>query len=158
MVMTDHPRWVRGVLSDDDLEAIARSVVAAESQTHGEIRVHLESRVPRRRLFRSHDALTRARHLFADLGMHRTPGRNAVLIYLAIRDRKVAIVADEGVHGRVEDGTWDRVRDHVVDGIRTRSLRHGIIAGVAEAGRVLARHFPRRPDDVDRLSDSVSLG
>jgi uncharacterized membrane protein len=156
--MAEHPRWIRGLLSDDDLDAIAQSVVAAESRTHGEIRVHLESRVPRRRLFRSHDPLTRARDLFAGLGMHRTPGRNAVLIYLAIRDRKVAIVADEGIHAAVPDGTWHRVRDHVVQSIRTRSLRDGIVAGVEEVGRVLAQHFPRRPDDIDRLSDSVSLG
>lgn len=156
--MADHPRWTRHLFTGEDLEAITRSVVAAESLTSGEIRVHLEPRVPRGRFMRRRGPLARAREVFAHLGMHRTRERNGVLIYLAVKDRKLAIVGDEGVHARMGDAWWGRVRDLMVDGLRQGASRAAIIAAVEEVGRVLAGHFPRRGDDVDELSDTVSLG
>ncbi len=47
MVGGRHPRWTRSLFTADDLEAIAAAVAAAERETSGEIRVHLERRLPR---------------------------------------------------------------------------------------------------------------
>jgi uncharacterized membrane protein len=152
-----HPRWAREFLTHDDLEAIKQSVVEAESRTSGEIRVHVEPRVPRRRFGRRGDPLERAKEVFAKLGMHRTRERHGVLIYLAVKDRKLAVIGDEGIHVRVTDDYWQSVRDLMVDRLRSGPLSAAIVAAVGEVGRVLAEHFPRRPDDTDELSDEVSL-
>ena len=156
--MPASPRWARRFFTDDDLAAIAQSVVEAEATTSGEIRVHVEPHVPRRRFARPGDPLERAKELFTTLGMERTRERNGVLIYLAVKHRKLAIVGDEGIHARVSDEYWRRVRDLMVGMLRSGRLRDGIVAGVREVGRVLAQHFPHRPDDVDELPDNVSLG
>jgi uncharacterized membrane protein len=153
-----HPRWARRFLTPEDLEAIKRRVIDAEARTSGQIRVHVEPRVPRRRFGRPGDALERARQVFTRLGMHLTRERHGVLIYLAVKDRKLAIVGDEGIHARVSDDYWLSVRDLMVERLRRGPLGAGIMAAVEDVGGVLAQHFPRRPDDMDELPDDVSLG
>lgn len=158
MVRGRHPRWTHALFTDADLDAIASAVTAAEAHTSAELRVHLERRVPAGPGGEPGDALARARAVFQALGMDHTEERSAVLIYVAIDDHQLAVIGDEGVHARVGSGFWDRVRDAMVDRLRSGAAREAVLAGVADVGTVLARFFPRRPGDVDELSDRVSLG
>ena len=151
-----HPRWAKHLFKAEAFSAMADEVRAAEATTSAEIRVHLERRVHRLPLQRP-DALRRARRVFAHLGMHVTAERHGVLIYLAVEDRKLAIVGDEGIHRHVGDPYWETVRDLMVAKLREGRALEAVLAGVAEVGRVLARHFPRRPDDENELSDQVSV-
>jgi len=150
-----HPRWTQALFSHADLEAIAAAVAAAERQTSGEIRVHLERRLPPG--VPAGDALARATEIFTRLGMHTTADRNGVLIYLAVDDHKLAIAGDTGVHARVGDEYWRRIRDAMVERLRRGESRDAVLHAVGEVGEVLRRFFPRRPDDRNELSDRVSL-
>jgi uncharacterized membrane protein len=150
--MAKHPRWARRFLSDEDFDAIARAIAQAEAHTSGEIRVHLERRIPPRR-----DVLRRAHEVLRHLGMHQKTDRHGVLIYLALEDRKLAIVGDEGIHRRVGDGYWARVRDLMVEKLKAGASRDAILAAIHDVGRVLREHFPRRPGDSSELSDQVSV-
>ena len=156
--MFRHPRWARRLFSPADLEAIAAAVNAAEDRTAAEIRVHVERRVPRRRGAPVSEALARARDVFVALKMHETAQRGGVLIYVAVEDRTLAIVGDEGIHARVDTGYWDAIRDRMVARLREGAARDAVVQAVGDVGAVLAREFPRRPDDVDELPDDVSLG
>jgi len=151
-----HPRWAERLFKAEDFTAMADAVRAAEAATSAEIRVHLERRVHHLPLQRP-DALRRARRVFAHLGMHLTAERHGVLIYLAVADRKLAIVGDEGIHRHVGDAYWETVRDLMIARLREGRALEAVLAGVAEVGRALARHFPRRPDDRNELSDQVSI-
>jgi uncharacterized membrane protein len=42
--------------------------------------------------------------------------------------------------------------------LRDGAARDAVVQAVTDVGAVLAREFPRRPDDVDELPDDVSLG
>lgn len=141
--MAGHPKWVRRFLSEDDLAAITAAITRAEARTSAEIRVHLERRVPRRLFRRTPDPLARARHVFVRLGMHRTAQRHGVLIYLAVRDRKLAVAGDVGIHGRVGSGHWHGVRDRMVERLRAGAPREAILAAIEEIGAELAAHYPR---------------
>ena len=151
-----HPRWAERLFRAEDFTAMTDAVRQAEASTSAEIRVHLERRVHHLPLQRP-DALRRARRVFAHLGMHLTADRHGVLIYLAVEDRKLAIVGDEGIHRHVGDAYWETVRDLMIARLREGRALEAVVAGVAEVGRVLARHFPRRPDDENELSDQVSI-
>ena len=151
-----HPRWAQRLFSAEDFTAIAEAVRRAEAATSAEIRVHLERRVHRLPGQRP-DALRRARKVFAHLGMHLTAERHGVLIYLAVEDKKLAVVGDEGIHRQVGDAYWETVRDLMIAKLREGRALEAVLAGIAEVGRVLARHFPRRPDDQNELSDQVSV-
>jgi uncharacterized membrane protein len=157
MVKAGVPTWIAEVFTEADLRAIADRVRAAEATTSAEIRVHLEPRVPRGPLGRVRDPLDRARDVFTRLAMHETRERNGVLVYLALRDHKLAIFGDAGVHARVGDAYWAGLRDLMVDGFRHGAGRAALVRAVDEVGSVLARHFPRRPDDVNELEDQVSV-
>ncbi len=50
------------------------------------------------------DVLDRAAWLFKKLGMHKTAERNGVLFYLAVKDRKFAIIGDAGINAKVHAG------------------------------------------------------
>ena len=151
-----HPHWAQRLFGEADFAAITEAIARAEAGTSAEIRVHLERRVHRLPGQRP-DALRRARKVFAHLGMHLTAEHHGVLIYLAVADRKLAIVGDEGNHARVGDQYWATVRDQMVAKLREGHPLDAVLTGVADVGHVLAEHFPRRPDDKNELSDHVSL-
>lgn len=156
--MGKHPRWASRFLSDEDFDAIVRAIGEVEARTSGEIRVHLERRVPRERDRRPGDVIRRAHDVFRHLGMHRTAERHGVLLYLTLEDRRLAIVGDEGIHRRVGDLYWARVLDLMVEKLRAGAPRDAILAAIHDIGRVLQAHFPPRPGDADELSDQVSVG
>ena len=151
--MAKHPAWTKRLLSDADLDAIAAAIARAESETSGMIKVHLERRVPGH----GGDALGRAQAVFAHLRMHQTVERHAVLVYLALEDRKLAILGDAGIHARVGDAYWNAIRDHMVDRLRAGASREAILGAVQELGRVLREHFPRRPGDVQDSGDDLTV-
>jgi uncharacterized membrane protein len=151
-----HPRWVRQIFTDAELEAIVRAIRDAEAASSGEVRVHMERRVGGARAAGVGDPLARARALFQQLGMHRTARRNGVLIYLAVEDRRLAIVGDEGVHGRVGEAAWTGIRDLMVGALRAGHPTEAVLGAIAEVGRLLARHFPPAGGDTDELPDRIS--
>jgi uncharacterized membrane protein len=156
--MLGHPRWVGRMFSRADLDAIVEAVRDAERRTAAEIRVHIERRVGAGRGRAPHDVMARARDVFAALKMHETALRAGVLIYLALADHQLAIVGDDGIHARVGDGYWQGLRDRLVARLRGGAARDAVVQAVLDVGTVLAREFPRRPDDVDELPNQVSLG
>jgi uncharacterized membrane protein len=149
--MARHPRWVRRFLSDSDLEAVQRAIVEAEATTSAEIRVHLDHRCPG-------DPMARAIAVFEGLGMHSTTERHGVLIYIAIADRKLAVIGDQGIHDRVGDQYWQELVAAVTSHFRDERPRDGLLHALRELSEVLRRHFPRRPDDVDELGNTVTIG
>lgn len=154
--MARPPRWLARVLSRADLDAIAAAVGEAETRTAAEIRVHIERRVTG--AGPGADAMAHARDVFVALKMHETALRAGVLLYLAVEDHALAIVGDEGIHARVGEAYWAGIRDRLIEGLRRGTAREAVVQAVADVGAVLAREFPRRPDDVDELPDDVSLG
>jgi uncharacterized membrane protein len=149
--MARHPRWVRALFSEDDLEAVTRAVAEAERHTSAEVRVHLDHSC-------KGDVLQRAIRIFERLGMHKTAERHGVLLYVSVTDRKLAVIGDRGIHERVGEAYWRGLVDAVRERLRQQQSRDSLIHALAEVGRELARHFPRRPGDKNELSDDVSLG
>jgi uncharacterized membrane protein len=135
--------------TEQELEIIRRAIEEAESGTSGEIRVHLDRRCPG-------DPVEAAQAWFDKLGMRATKQRNGVLLYLAIADRKFALYGDEGIHGILPEGTWERLRDRMLEEFTKDRFAEGIAGAVREIGEALRAHFPRLPEDTDELSDELS--
>ena len=152
-----HPKWVRKIFSEHDLDEIAAAVGRVERTAAAEVRVHLERRVHSAR-GETPDALARAQALFQHLGMHKTRHRNGVLVYLALEDRKLAIVGDAAIHAHVGDAYWVRVRNLMVQHLRAEAPRDAVVHAVEDLGRVLTEHFPRASgDDPGDLPNQVSM-
>jgi uncharacterized membrane protein len=137
-------------MSARDLESVTQAIAEAEAGTSAEIRVHLDPSCPG-------DPMGRAVQVFERLGMHRTAERHGVLIYAAIADRKLAVIGDTGIHARVGEAYWRRVVHGMAAELGAERPRAGFVHAIRELGGMLRRHFPRRPGDVNELSDQVSL-
>jgi uncharacterized membrane protein len=129
---------------------ILASLKEAELETSGEIRVHIET---------SHkgEVLDRAAWLFKKLGMHKTAERNGVLFYLAVKDRKFAIIGDAGINAKVHAGFWDDVSELLKKNFKEGKFTEGLSEGILLAGEHLKIHFPHREDDVNELPDEISF-
>ena len=129
---------------------ILAAVKEAENETSGEIRVHIET-------FCREDVLDRAAWIFKKLGMHSTAERNGVLFYLAISDKKFAVIGDAGINSKVPVGFWDDVKELLQENFRSGRFTEGLSEGIILAGTHLKKHFPHRKDDVNELPDEISF-
>lgn len=129
---------------------ILASVKEAERETSGEIRVHIESSI-------TGDVLDRAAWVFKKLGMHKTDERNGVLFYLAVNDRKFAIIGDAGINSKVPAGFWNEISELLVKNFKEGKFTEGLSEGILMAGKQLNTHFPFKKDDVNELSDEISF-
>jgi len=141
----------RTFFSPEQVEDIKHAILEAELDTSGEIRIHIENTCPG-------DVLDRASFVFDRLGMKNTELRNGVLIYLAIRNRKFAIIGDSGINALVEKDYWERIKARMLDSFREEKFTEGLVLAILDVGKQLKTHFPFTRDDVNELSDEVSFG
>jgi uncharacterized membrane protein len=136
--------------SKEQQAQILASVKEAELETSGEIRVHIETSL-------KGDVLDRAAWLFRKMGMDKTAERNGVLFYLAVSDRKFAIIGDAGIDAKVPAGFWDEISELLKKNFREGKFTEGLSEGIIKAGNQLKTHFPHRLDDVNELPDEISF-
>lgn len=132
---------------------IVEAVQSAEHRTSGEIRVFVESRC------KYVDAIDRAVEIFFGLEMQKTGQRNAVLVYVAMKDRQLAIFGDEGIHQKVSDEYWKDKVQKMIANFDRNDYAHGIRECVLEIGEALHSHFPYdRQIDKNELPDDIVFG
>lgn len=96
----------------------------------------------------------RAAAAFLDEEIFDTRDRTGVLVFVALFEHRVRILADRGIHARVPGDVWETVSRDLARGIREGRTGPALVRAVEEVGRLLARHgVPRRADDVDELAD-----
>jgi uncharacterized membrane protein len=142
---------VRKYFSEADKLQIKNAIRAAELNTSGEVRVHIEKHC-------KEDVLDRAAYIFEKLEMHKTELRNGVLFYLAIEDRKFAILGDAGINQKVPENFWEEIKMKMQQQFQEGNFTKGLSEGIRDAGNQLKVHFPYQQDDVNELSDEISFG
>jgi uncharacterized membrane protein len=133
-------------------QLILSAIKAAENNTSGEIRLHIEPRC------KTDDTYERAIDLFEELGMTETKDRNGVLIYMAIDDKKFAIIGDEGINDVVPENFWNNTKDLMIEQFKQGKIAQGLVVGIHDAGEQLKVFFPYQKDDTNELSDDISYG
>lgn len=141
----------KNFFSSGQIKQIESAIKSAEKNTSGEIRVHIESRCRGNEV----ECATLAFH---KLGMHKTLLRNGVLFYLALKDKKFAVVGDKAIHKNVPEGFWNLVRDKVLEHFRQEKFTEGLCEGVGMTGTELKKYFPYSEKDKDELSNEVTFG
>jgi uncharacterized membrane protein len=137
--------------SKTEQQAILEAIKAAEKDTSGEIRVHLENHC-------KGDALNRAIHWFGRLKMNKTTAHNGVILYLAVKDRKVAVWGDQGINKQVPENFWQDVLQDLLLSFRDEAYSQGVITAIRAIGLKLKELFPYQSDDKDELSNDISYG
>ena len=140
------------LFSPEQKARIVSAIKKAETNTSGEIQVHIETHC-------KGEVLDRAAEVFETLKMYQTKDRNGVLIYLAVADHKFAILGDAGINAVVASDFWVKTKNIMEGHFREGRFTEGLIEGIYQAGIQLGTYFPYDTDtDKNELSDDVSFG
>ena len=94
-----------------------------------------------------------SRSTFYELGVHRTRGRTGLLVFVAVRDRRVALVGDVAVVDALGQRTLDLhaalLATEIPNGLDAIAKR---MRGLAS---VVSTPLPRQADDLDELANAV---
>ena len=137
----------------EEKQNIVDAIRSSEKRTSGEIRIFVESRC------RYVDAIDRAAEIFFRLEMQRTDDRNAVLVYVAMKDRQLALFGDENIHKKVGNEYWNNTVTKILANFNSENYATGIRQCVTEVGEALHYYFPYDNDtDKNELPDDIVFG
>ena len=132
-------------------ERIVAAITAAEKDTSGEIRLHIQNRV-------KGDSREVAKKRFEKMGMTATELRNGALFFMAMKDQTFSVLGDKGIDDLVPDDFWEETVGVMREQFGEGDLLGGLEAGIRKAGQALKEFFPYQSDDVNELSDEISYG
>ncbi len=115
-----------------DETRIVAAIGNAELKATAEVRVHVEKSCPI-------DVMDRAAEVFANLHMHQTRYRNGVLIYIAYKDHKFAIIGDAGINDKVGPDFWEQEQMLLTDYFRKAEFTEGICKTIEKIGTELQK-------------------
>ena len=141
---------VENFFSKEEKKQITDAIAQAELNTSGEIRLHVEGKC-------KIDVLDRAAYVFEKLEMNKTAQRNGVLFYLAVYDRKFAIIGDAGINQLVAADFWNETKETMLAFFKEGKFADGLSKGILMAGEQLKSNFPYKGDDINELSDEISF-
>jgi uncharacterized membrane protein len=139
-------------LSATETQQVVAAIKAAEKRTSGEIRVFIESRC------RYVKAIDRAQEIFFQLEMDETEQRNATLLYIATKDKQLAVFGDEGIYKKTGAAFWNNEVAAMLSAFKSQKFAEGIVGCVTDIGEALHHHFPYEADDKNELPDDIIFG
>lgn len=142
---------IEEVITEEAKKRIEDAIHMAELGTSCELRVHLENKC-------KEEVLDRASYIFAQLDMHETELRNGVLIYMALEDRKMAIIGDAGIHQYVNNEGWSGVKEEMIQLLREDKIEAGLIHGIQRVGEKIKQYFPISENDRNELPNELTMG
>ena len=154
------PMWWRHALADvrgpgrclpqASLARIQAQVTLGERLHTGQIRVCLETHLPRSYLWRlvwqgtplPQLIAQRALMLFAKLRVWDTERNNGVLIYVLLAERAIHVVADRGVNGHMAPDGWSSMIAPMQQAFAQGDFEAGLLQAVDAVSLVMAQYFP----------------
>ncbi len=135
-------------LTKQEQQKILAAIEAAENTSSGEIVLFLCKKS-------KGDIYDYAKEIFTKKGLYKTAQRNAVLIVLASKEQKLAILGDEGINKVVSDNFWLEVKDLMIDHFKKNEVIEGLANGIVLIGEKLKEFFPPLENDVNELPDEI---
>ena len=80
-------------------------------------------------------------------------------MYVAIKDKQLAVFGDEGIHQKVGDEYWNNVVKKMLHNFNRDNYADGIQHCVLDVGEALHTHFPYdKNTDKNELPDDIVFG
>lgn len=161
--------WVRGLATNWEAAhlaalhlSVSQSIAAyAVVQVAIFVGVYLILRIPpltrlvTPRAIRRDRTRQAAMHQFLAHGLHVTEHRTGVLIFAALADRQIEVIADRGIHSRVDQTVWAEAVEVLTLALRQGRAADGFEDAIGLVGAVLAEHFPPRPRNLNEVPDRL---
>lgn len=140
---------IEAFLTNSEEQEIIDAIREAELNTSGEIRVHLENSA-------KGNIQNRALEVFYELKMDNTKLQNAVLIYVAVKDKTFAVYGDKGINDVVPENFWNSTKTVIEQHFKASNFRLGLVEGILKAGEQLKSHFPFNTNDENELPNEIT--
>jgi putative membrane protein len=95
--------------------------------------------------------------LMLSLGVTRTQTRSGVLILVSFFERRVVILADQGIYQKLPQAEWDSLSHEFSLSLKYLPAKQAFIEVITKVGQILKVHFPRDSQDANELSDRVQF-
>jgi uncharacterized membrane protein len=151
------PGAVGRALPQAAMANIEKAIARSEAEHRGEIRFAAEAALESAALLAGETARERALEVFSLLRAWDTEENNGVLIYLLLADHDVEIVADRGIRAKVSAGEWEQICRRMEASFSKGDFEQGVLAGIADVSRLLARYYPARRGDRNELPDKPAI-
>ncbi len=126
---------VKHFLSALEHKRIHHAIQSAESGTSGEIVVYISHR-------KVEDPLAAAKDEFQKLRFKPAAAENSLLIFLAPKSQKFAVVGGVALHAKVGQSWWHELTALLTRHFKEGRYTDGLIAAIEQAARALQTHFP----------------
>ncbi len=151
--LSTHRRALRRAFPRVAMRAIEKAIGEEERRHGGQLRFAVEASLPLGELLRGIRSRERALECFGRLRVWDTEHNSGVLIYLLLADRRVEIVADRGIHGKVGTAAWEAICGEMQQEFARGQFERGVVLGVRAISDLLAAHFPHSGDSRNELPD-----
>ena len=139
--------------TDAEKQRVVEAIRNAEQRTSGEVRVYVESRNEYM------DPMDRAAEIFYNLKMDKTDDRNAVLLYIAVKDKQLALFGDEGIYKATGEEYWNNAVKNMLMEIKAHDIIGGMVHCIITIGEALHEKFPyNKLEDKNELPDQIVFG
>ncbi len=136
-----------------ELTLIEQAIQQSEMRHGGEICFVVEAALPMIALLKNQSVRERALEVFSRLRIWDTEHNNGVLIYLLLADRNVEIIADRGIHDKVNPTEWEDICRAMEASFQQQQFAAGTVDGIERITTLMQRYFPARPDAANAVAD-----
>lgn len=137
------------LLNTEEEARLMDAIREVESRTSAEIRICITPK----RICWWHKRY--AWKLFRMAGMHKTRNRNAALIVMMPRAKKVVVIGDAGLNSVVTQGYWQETIEAMIHSMKSEGPLAALLTGLQRIGDTLAEHWPRELDNPNELEDEI---
>lgn len=109
--------------------------------------------VPRRILYKR--AHLNAMQQFLARNVHLTSQRTGILLFVSLAEHYAEVVADAGIHAKVEQEEWNAIVAVLMSHAKRDKLSDGFVEAIALSGQLLKSHFPDDGSNENELEDKL---
>jgi len=97
----------------------------------------------------------KASSLFKQYGLHLAKERNAVLLLVVERNKKVIIYSDESIHLKEGAGYWLGAHNAILDEFDNGNYYAGLASGIEIIAENLIDNYPSRKSEKNELRNEI---
>ncbi|WP_374832093.1 TPM domain-containing protein [Paenochrobactrum pullorum] len=109
--------------------------------------------VPRRILYKR--AHLNAVQQFLARNVHLTSQRTGILLFVSLAEHYAEVVADAGIHAKVEQEEWNAIVAMLMNHAKKGALTDGFVEAITLSGQLLKKHFPDDGNSINELEDKL---
>ncbi len=145
-------QWLRRRHFDEEVLAhVAERIKQSESTHTGELVLAVEAVMPKHEKHPHYRAL----EVYGRLRVWDTPLNSGVLLYLALDQRAIEIIADRGI--TASSAQWQQVCARLQARLAKGDYIEGLLAAVDDIEQILQKHAPEGDHTADVLSNAPVL-